>query len=514
MKYGVESLNQIARDMYRGPKGIDSFVQYMELGGEVALGEPLALLNVGYDSSAIREKILKETGVDINTIAEEEGVDPEIFARLIFKESGGNPNAEGDDGKAQGYLQLHAAAAEEVGVERSDPVQNLVGGARYLKKNLDRFGGDYEKALQAYNAGPTRVARGNVPETTLAYASSILGSGPREKTPPVDQTIAAFRPDTPEFVLSTPVDNPGSGPVVIQEPSLDTVATVNRLEVPEFIREAQEPIIQASAVFRPEGTRDPGSPTRQDGSTKSETGFLGPIVSNDGRVMTELSTDMEVDGVFFEIPTLVPGLTEEQIEYLKDMTPGAGFDLENPMERSIVETAREHARKRLVAGKSPFYDDDLDGVEVSSREGVASLSEPIIQTSAVFRPEIPEPSFIPVDNPGGGPIVTQEPSFETVAAVNRPEIPEPIREAIAMVSPDTPSGIGSMALGDFSKIFTQQETPRLKPSKITVRGPSGSRMAPPGMGTLPEMSMQGLDAFRELYQETTPYKRTPLKPSA
>ena len=382
MKYGVESLNQIARDMYRGPKGIDSFVQYMELGGEVALGEPLALLNVGYDSSALREKILKETGVDINTIAEEEGVDPEIFARLIFKESGGNPNAEGDDGKAQGYLQLHAAAAEEVGVERSDPVQNLVGGARYLKKNLDRFGGDYEKALQAYNAGPTRVIEGNVPEITLAYASSILGSGPREKTPPVDQTIAAFRPDTPELVFSTPVDNPGGGPVVTQEPSLDTVATVNRLEIPEFIREAQEPIIQASAVFRP-----------------------------------------------------------------------------------------------------------------------------------VFRPEIPDPSFIPVDNPGGGPVVIQEPSFETVAAVNRPDIPEPIREAIAMVRPDTPSGIGSMALGDFSKIFTQQEPRRLKPSKISVRGPSGSRMAPPGMGTLPEMSMQGLDAFRELYQETTPYKRTPLKPS-
>ena len=341
MKYGVESLNQIARDMYRGPKGIDSFVQYMELGGEVALGEPLALLNVGYDSSALREKILKETGVDINRIAEEEGVDPEIFARLIFKESGGNPNAVGDEGKAQGYLQLHAAAAEEVGVDRSDPVQNLVGGARYLKKNLDTFGGDYGKALQAYNAGPTRVARGDVPETTLAYASSILGAVP-------------------------------------------------------------------------EGTRD----------------------------------------------------------------------------------------------------DDLDGVKVASGEGVASLSKPIIPASAVFRPEVPEPSFIPVDNPGGGPIVIQQPSLDTVATVNRPEVPEPIREAIAMVRPDTPSGIGSIALGNLSEIFTQQETPRLKTSKISVRGPSGSRMAPPGMGTLPEMSMQGLDAFKELYQETTPYKRTPLKPSA
>jgi soluble lytic murein transglycosylase-like protein len=64
---------------------------------------------------------------------------------------------------------------------------NLEGGARYLRQQLDRFGGDVERALAAYNAGPGRVMRAggvpNIPETR-AYVAAVLGrlnaqSGPR-----------------------------------------------------------------------------------------------------------------------------------------------------------------------------------------------------------------------------------------------------------------------------------------------------------------------------------------------
>ena len=45
-----------------------------------------------------------------------------------------------------------------------DPVQSINGGAKYLKQQLDAFGGDVAKALAAYNAGPGAVQRfGGIP---------------------------------------------------------------------------------------------------------------------------------------------------------------------------------------------------------------------------------------------------------------------------------------------------------------------------------------------------------------
>ena len=57
------------------------------------------------------------------------------------------------------------------------PGANLIGGARYLRYLLDQFGGDVEKALAAYNAGPGRVrSAGGVPAIaeTRAYVASIV----------------------------------------------------------------------------------------------------------------------------------------------------------------------------------------------------------------------------------------------------------------------------------------------------------------------------------------------------
>ena len=65
-----------------------------------------------------------------------------------------------------------------MGVNPDDPFANLEGGARYLREQLDRFDGDLERALAAYNAGPGRVirARGipNITETKK-YVAAIMG---------------------------------------------------------------------------------------------------------------------------------------------------------------------------------------------------------------------------------------------------------------------------------------------------------------------------------------------------
>jgi hypothetical protein len=60
-------------------------------------------------------------------------------------------------------------------VNRYDVEQNLRGGARYLRQQLDRFGA-YHLALAAYNAGPGRVRNGSVPRIveTQDYVSNVL----------------------------------------------------------------------------------------------------------------------------------------------------------------------------------------------------------------------------------------------------------------------------------------------------------------------------------------------------
>ena len=68
--------------------------------------------------------------------------------------------------------------ARDMGVNPDDPLANLEGGARYLRAQLDRFDGDLERALAAYNAGPGRVLRaGGVPNIreTRQYVAAIMG---------------------------------------------------------------------------------------------------------------------------------------------------------------------------------------------------------------------------------------------------------------------------------------------------------------------------------------------------
>lgn len=114
-------------------------------------------------------------------IAEEEGVDPDLFTRLVEAESSFRPDVTSSAG-AYGLTQLMPGTAAELGVDPSDPVQNLRGGARYLRQQLDRFE-DPALALAAYNAGPGNVSRyGGIPpfEETQNYVARILGeySGP------------------------------------------------------------------------------------------------------------------------------------------------------------------------------------------------------------------------------------------------------------------------------------------------------------------------------------------------
>ena len=113
----------------------------------------------------------------VSRIARNARVEPALALAVTSVESGFDARAVSPSG-AVGLMQLMPATAQALGVKNSyDPVQNVRGGATYLRELLDRFGGDLPSALAAYNAGPGAVERygGAVPfSETQMYVARVL----------------------------------------------------------------------------------------------------------------------------------------------------------------------------------------------------------------------------------------------------------------------------------------------------------------------------------------------------
>jgi len=108
--------------------------------------------------------------------AQRHGIPEDLFLRLVQQESGWNPNARSHKG-AMGLAQLMPGTAAKLGVNPNDPIQNLNGGARYLRMMYNQFG-NWTLALAAYNAGPGAVQKhGGVPpyRETRNYVRIIAG---------------------------------------------------------------------------------------------------------------------------------------------------------------------------------------------------------------------------------------------------------------------------------------------------------------------------------------------------
>jgi soluble lytic murein transglycosylase-like protein len=94
----------------------------------------------------------------IRSVARTVGIEPALIYAVVQAESAFDPNAVSPKG-AVGLMQLMPATARRYGVEnRRDPMQNLHGGARYLRDLLIEFR-DLRLALAAYNAGENAVRK-------------------------------------------------------------------------------------------------------------------------------------------------------------------------------------------------------------------------------------------------------------------------------------------------------------------------------------------------------------------
>ncbi|MGA0426601.1 MAG: lytic transglycosylase domain-containing protein, partial [Alphaproteobacteria bacterium] len=179
-------------NMFRGPQGIGAYQQYAE-GGAVISEDAL---------TQMRQKVINDYGFDPIDVAMEEGVDPELFLRVMYTENRGQQGPVSEKG-AIGLMQLMPDTAAELGVDPNNPLDNARGGARYLRQQLATFQ-SIPLALAAYNAGPGAVRKYNgVPpyEETRNYVAMIHGVDAGEILPSMN-----------DFYIRVPGEDPSRRP--------------------------------------------------------------------------------------------------------------------------------------------------------------------------------------------------------------------------------------------------------------------------------------------------------------
>lgn len=136
-------------------------------------------VKISGSASVLKSRLSSHCGhIDsvIDEVSSRYGVDEKLVRSVISVESAWRPDAVSPKG-AIGLMQLMPGTAKMLSVDPKDPVQNVEGGVKYLAQLSEKYSGDLEKILAAYNAGPGRVDQyDGIPpfKETEAYVKRVL----------------------------------------------------------------------------------------------------------------------------------------------------------------------------------------------------------------------------------------------------------------------------------------------------------------------------------------------------
>lgn len=150
-----------------------------------------------------------------SSYAQDIGLPSHLGRYMLHRETGGlkDPDTARSKAGAYGPAQLMPATAKELGVDIRNPEENVKGGIRYLKKMYDRYNGDEQLALAAYNAGPGNVDKAlrsgkgiaGLPTETRGYVGFAEG-GTVQRYAAGDVikvgSVEAVETDDPNYVIA------------------------------------------------------------------------------------------------------------------------------------------------------------------------------------------------------------------------------------------------------------------------------------------------------------------------
>ena len=164
----LSAANQIASQVASGVQGAVSTVADTAAAAPAAVAQaPRAVADVATNVAAKSVEAAKEAffarevpfGQIIYSEAKKNDLPPELVAAVVHTESKFVPTARSQRG-AVGLMQLVPRTGRWLGAQNlTDPAQNISAGAKYLKYLSDRFDGDNQKVIAAYNAGEGNVRR-------------------------------------------------------------------------------------------------------------------------------------------------------------------------------------------------------------------------------------------------------------------------------------------------------------------------------------------------------------------